>query len=242
MSADYGTRSPQQVIWLVGAVSLVVVMIVGGGWLALRGTATAAPAPATAAVAPPRATSTDVTPGTIDGVPWGHPLTRDGAVAAALTAVAVTGQAEAVLDPERFQDVAAKVFTPEEATAQVEQVDAARAELEASTWAQQPPSRRMYHFAPLAARLVEFDPTLPSARVEVWSMTLVGVGDAGGAVFTTSTVDLVEDGEAGTWRVAGVETEEGPTPLVQAAASAPGRTRALLRGAVSTMPVPVGQP
>ena len=242
MSADYGTRSPQQVTWLVGAVSLVVVMIVGGGWLALRGSATATPAPAPAGAAESAVPSTSDLPVTIDGVPWGHPLTRDGAVAAALTAVAVTGQADAVLDPERFRDVAEMVFTRDAATVQVEQVDAARAELEASTWAQQPPSRRMYHFAPLAARLVEFDPTLPTARVEVWSMTLVGVGDAGGAVFTTSTVDLVEDDVAGTWRVAGVETEEGPTPLVQAAASAPGRTRALLRGAVSTMPVPVGQP
>lgn len=242
MTSDYGTRSPQQVVWLVGAVGLVVVMVVGGGWLTLRGMAGASAASVTTPTSEPRPATLGGESTTVAGVPWDHPPTPDGAVAAALTAVAVTGQAEAVFEQERFRDVAAEIFTPEEATAQAERVDAARAELEASTWAQQPPSRRMYHFSPLAARLVDHDRTLFAARVEVWSMTLLGVGDAGGAVFTTSTVDLAEDGETGTWRVTGVETEEGPTPLVQAAASAPGRTRALLRGAVSTMPVPVGQP
>ena len=68
-------------------------------------------------------------------------------------------------------------------------------------------------------------------------MTLVGVGDAGGAVFTTSTVTLTADGNS--WTVTGLDTVEGPTPLVQATASAPGRTRALLRDAAATWPLPL---
>lgn len=242
MAPEYGTRSPQQVVWLVGAVSLVVVMVLGGGWLALRGMPEVSrdpdrPAPTESAAAP----SAD-SDAALAGLPWPHPLTRDGAVAAALAVITATGLGDVVFDAERFREIAAVVFTPGEAAAQAEQVDAARAELEASAWGQQPASRRMYHFAPLAARLVDFADTPRRARVEVWAMTLVGVGDAGGAAFTTSTVELVAADDNGTWRVADVETEDGPTPLVQAAASAPGRTRALLRDAVATMPVPVDPP
>jgi hypothetical protein len=68
-------------------------------------------------------------------------------------------------------------------------------------------------------------------------VTLVGVGDAGGAVFTTSTVDLTSN--EGTWQVTGLDTVEGPTPMVSATATAPGRTRALLRDAAATLPLPL---
>ena len=57
------------------------------------------------------------------------------------------------------------------------------------------------------------------------------------AAFTTSTVTLI--GSDGTWIVEELETVEGPTPLVQDTASAPGRTRALLRGATATWPLPL---
>ena len=96
----------------------------------------------------------------------------------------------------------------------------------------------MYFFVPVAVRLVAYDPgPSPAARVEVWAMTLVGVGDAGGAVFTTSIVDLAAD--ATTWTVTGVDTVEGPTPLVHTPPSAPGRSRALLRESVATWPLPL---
>ncbi|MEX0952665.1 MAG: hypothetical protein WDZ26_02410, partial [Nitriliruptoraceae bacterium] len=170
--------------------------------------------------------------------PWGFALTPDGAAAAAVTAVAVTGQPEVVFDPDRFADVAAVVFTDEEAAVQAGQVDAARIEFELSEWGRQPASRRLFFFTPLAVRLVAYDPgPSPAARVEVWAMTLVGVGDAGGAVFTTSTVDLAAD--AGGWTVTGVGTVEGPTPLVYDYASPPGRTRALLRDSMATWPLPL---
>ena len=129
------------------------------------------------------------------------------------------------------------VFTAEEAAAQARQVDTARTEFELSGWGAQPASRRLYFFAPVAVRLLAYDPAGPSAQVEVWAMTLLGAGDAGGAVFTTSTVDLAADGD--TWSVTRLESVEGPTPLVADNASAPGRTRALLRDALATLPLPV---
>ncbi|HEX2029011.1 MAG TPA: hypothetical protein VHF25_13530 [Nitriliruptorales bacterium] len=230
-----------QRLWLASAAALVGLLAVGGGWLVWQGLAH--PAVSLRATAPAvEAHDAAVTggwgaPELIGGVPWGFPLTPDGAAAAALTAVTVTGQPEVVFDPARFAEVAAVVFTADEAVAQGRQVDAARTEFDLSGWGRQPVSRRLYFFAPLAARLVAYNSAVQSARVEVWAMTLVGVGDAGGAVFTTSTVDLEADGA--TWTVTALDTVEGPTPLVQATASAPGRTRVLLRDAVAAWPLPL---
>ena len=243
MTTAYGARTPTQTAWLAGATVLLVVLLAGGGWLVWQGVDHARPP-----ITPNSGTVLSVSPDDvafgapelIDGVPWGFPLTADGAAAAAVTAVAVTGQAGTVFDADRFAQVADVVFTPEQAAAQAQQVETARAEFELSGWARQPASRRLYWFNPLAVRLSAFDGSEPAAEVEVWSMTLVGVGDAGGAVFTTSTVTLA--GSGGTWIVEQLDTVEGPTPLVQDTASAPGRTRALVRGAVTTWPLPLPLP
>ncbi len=244
MPPDYGGRTPAQQAWLIGAAGLVLVMVVGGGWLAWRGLAAGAPplsgSPSNDSSAVPAAQVAFGAPHVANGVPWGYPLTPDGAAAAAVTAVAVTGQSDAVFNPDRFAEVATVVFTPDQAQQQARQVDAARTEFEVSGWGQQPLSRRMYHFAPLAVRLAAYDPAGPTAKVEVWAMTLVGVGDAGGAVFTTSTVDLATNDASRTWIVTSLESVEGPTPLVHEAASTPGRTRALVRDAAATLPLPIG--
>jgi hypothetical protein len=238
--SGYGERTRAQVVWLAGAAALVGLLLLGGGWLVWQGLTR----PAVSLREATAAEAQDLTaaaawgaPEVMDGVPWGFPQTPGGAAAAAVAAVAVTGQPESVFDQERFARVAAVVFTDTEAAVQARQVEAARTEFELSGWGSQPASRRLYFFAPLAVRLVAYDPRTPAASVEVWAMTLVGVGDAGGAVFTTSTVDLT--GEAQTWAVTGLDTVEGPTPMVSASASAPGRTRALLRDAAATLPLPV---
>jgi hypothetical protein len=238
---DYRQRSRLQTVWLAGAIALLAVLLFGGGWLVLRGISTTRPASVNLA---PTATSAAEelalgVPAFVDGVPWGFALDPAGAAAAGTTAVAVTGQPEVAFDPERFAQVAEVVFTEDEATTQARQVDAARTQFEVSGWADQPASRRMYHLAPLAVRLTAFDPDSVTARVEVWAMTLVGVGDTGGAVFTTSTIDLVADDMTGTWRVTALDTLEGPVPLVLETASAPGRTRALVRDAASVLPLPL---
>jgi hypothetical protein len=241
MAGDYSDRTRLQTAWLVGACGLLGVLLLGGGWLAIRGLSAPGPAP------PGRAPVADAAvgevglgaPGLVEGVPWGFALDPAGAAAAGVTAVAVTGQPEVVFDADRFTQVAEVVFTEDEATTQARQVDAARTQFELTGWADQPASRRMYHLAPLAVRLTAFDPDGTTARVEVWAMTLVGVGDTGGAVFTTSTIDLVADDTTGTWRVTALGTLAGPVPLVLETASAPGRTRALVRDAAAVLPLPL---
>lgn len=247
MSGDYGSRTQGQRIWLAGAAALLTVLVVGGGWLAWRGLDHAAPT--LSAQSGQQSLVLDEgevgfgAPQLIDGVPWGFPLTPEGAAAAAVSAVAVTGQANAVFDASRFEDVATVVFTANEAARQGEQVAAARAEFEVSGWGQQPASRRTYFLTPLAVRLVSFQPGPgtegASARVEVWAMTLIGVGDAGGAVFTTSTVDLAAEGGSDSWKVTALDSSEGPVPMVAGTASAPGRTRAFVRDSLPTVPLPL---
>ena len=240
MLGGYGERSTSQRVWLAGAAALTGLLLVGGGVLVWRGLSRPDFTLRMAAIGDPpdrRVPGVLGAPQLIDGVPWGFPLTSHGAAAAAVTAVAVTGQPEAVFDATRFAEVADVVFTEAAATAQERQVEAARTEFELSGWGSQPESRRLYFFTPLAARLVAYDAAVSTARVEVWAMTLVGVGDAGGAVFTTSTVTLESAGD--TWTVTGLDSVDGPTPLVHPSASAPGRTRALLRDAVAAWPLPM---
>ena len=241
MRGDYGDRTRLQTVWLGAACALLGVLLLGGGWLVLRGIS--APASSAVDITPTVTAASEglalAAPAFVDGVPWGFPLDPAGAAAAGVTAVAVTGQPEVAFDPNRFAEVAAVVFTEEEATTQARQVDAARTQFELSGWAEQPASRRMYHLAPLAVRLTAYDPQTVTARVEVWAMTLVGVGDTGGAVFTTSTIDLGADQSTGTWRVTSLDTVEGPVPFVLDSASAPGRTRALVRDAAAVLPLPL---
>jgi hypothetical protein len=236
-------RTTGRLVGLIAALVLLLVLLIGGGWLTLRGLQTDPPPPA--ASTPPAAGSqpADATvvgiPEFVDGVPWGFALDPAGATAAGVTVVAVTAQPDVAFDPERFAKVAAVMFTGEEAAVQARQVDAARTNFELSGWGEQPASRRMYHLAPLAVRLVAYEPAALTATVEVWAMTLVGVGDAGGAVFTTSTVELTAQPNGDTWVVVGLDTVEGPTPLVYDHPSAPGRTRMLVRGATPLLPLPL---
>jgi hypothetical protein len=233
-------RTSGRPVGLAAALGLLLVLLVGGGWLTLRGLqADPPPPPPSVASAQPAGAVPVGVPQFVDGVPWGYPLDPAGATAAGVTVVAVTGQPQVAFDADRFGEVAAVMFTDDEAAVQARQVDAARTNFELSGWAEQPASRRMYHLAPLAARLAAYDPAALTATVEVWAMTLVGVGDAGGAVFTTSTVELTAHPNGDTWVVVGLDTIEGPTPLVYDHPTAPGRTRSLVRDATPLLPLPL---
>jgi hypothetical protein len=237
VTADYPGRSRLQHVGLAAAITLALMLLVAGGWLAWKGLRTAPPDPSTAVTGTTPADPPAPTSAAADGgVPWGFALDVEGAVAAASVAVAATGHERVVFDPARFDTLAGRLFTDDEAVVQARQVDAARVQFEVSGWDEQPPSRRTYHLAVLAARPTAFDPDAGTATVEVWAMTLVGIGDRGGAVFTTSTVTLtVQDGG---WRIAGLETAEGPTPMLDATPDPPGRIRALTRDALPTVPLP----
>jgi hypothetical protein len=235
----YQDRSRRHLVGLAAALALVVLLVVAGGWLAWQGLRTAPPDPDTAPAGAARA-DTAAAPATladeVGGVPWGFALDVEGAVAAASVAVAATGHQQVVFDPDRFDTLARQLFTPDEARVQARQVDAARVQFEVSGWDGQPASRRTYHLAVLAARPMAFDPAAGTATVEVWAMTLVGIGDRGGGVFTTSTVTLTTDD--GGWRIAGLDSQPGPTPMVDATPDPPGRIRQLTRDALPTAPLP----
>jgi len=145
VTSDYRERTRIQSAALIGAVALLGLLLLGGGWLVIRGLTNPAGVPVEQAheVAMPTAEGTMGVPDFVDGVPWGFALDPAGAAAAGLTAVAVTGQPEVAFDPERFLEVAEVVFTPEEAATQARQVDAARTQFELSGWAEQPATRRI---------------------------------------------------------------------------------------------------
>ena len=238
MSAGYPDRSRRHQVGLAAAIALALLLVVAGSWLAWQGLRTARPDVDTtitggAPANPPPSSTASAADG---GVPWGFALDVQGAVAAASVAVAATGHEQVVFDPDRFDTLAHQLFTPDEARVQARQVDAARVQFEVSGWDGQPASRRTYHLAVLAARPTAFDPGAGTATVEVWAMTLVGIGDRGGAVFTTSTVTLTTDD--GDWKIAGLDSQPGPTPMVDATPDPPGRIRALTRDALPTVPLP----
>lgn len=240
---------------MLAAATLLAVVVLGAGWLAFHGTDTSTSAPPEL-----RNTATGPTdPGTegvgvaepgvslagqtrmVDGVPWGWPLTPDGAAAAAMTAHVQLARPDVVIDPDRVEELAAVMFSPEEADRQRRLAEVLRTELEVSGWFDQPASRRMYHVAPLAVSVPRWEPERGLATVEIWSLQLLGVGDTGGASFVTSTAHLqVVDGD---WQVAGAEAVEGPTPYLQSRPNAPGLVRALLQKSVplTAIPIDVGQ-
>ena len=238
MADDYTHTSRSRQLSLAAAGLLLAVLLIGG--MLLVGRAVTGATSATVPLPDPDSTPARDEDGValVDGVPWGFALDRPGAVAAAAAVITVTGQAEVAFDPDRFDELAGLMFTPSEAAVQARQVEVARTNFELSGWAEAPDSRRIYHLAPLAVRLTAFDDDAVTASVEVWAVTLVGVGDTGGAVFTTSTLELAADEDTGTWRVWALDTVEGPVPLVYDAPSAPGRTRQVVRDAIPMLPLP----
>ena len=87
MSSDYGDRTSTQRLWLAGAVGLVGVLLVGGGWLVWQGLTRPAVSPPQAQPAGeaqhPRLPVAWGAPDLVDDVPWGFPLTADGAATSA---------------------------------------------------------------------------------------------------------------------------------------------------------------
>jgi hypothetical protein len=236
VSAGYPDRSRRHQVGLAAALALALLLVVAGGWLAWQGLRTAPPEVDTAVTGTAPTDPPASAPESQGGVPWGFALDVEGAVAAASVAVAATGHEQVVFDPARFDTLARRLFTDDQAVVQARQVDAARVQFEVSGWDDQPASRRTYHLAVLAARPTAFDAEAGTAEVEVWAMTLVGIGDRGGAVFTTSTVTLTAvDGD---WKIAGLDSQPGPTPMVDATPDPPGRIRALTRDALPAVPLP----
>jgi hypothetical protein len=186
--------------------------------------AVASPNDSTAATEPPLATDTPVataptSPAAVDefGVPHGWRRDADGALAAAVSAVRLTGsiaRAGFITRSDMIAALATERFGPtlaSESSNQLAEMTTALGEASVA------PGDLVWSELALTARVVHADDH--AARVEVWSVLVVGVLDLGAPrqAWRTVTVELVW--EAGDWKVDGWSAQPGPTPLLDATAA-----------------------
>lgn len=197
------------------AIAAVAVVVVVG----LR--AVASPNDSTAPTESPPATDAPAAtaptgPAAVDefGVPHGWRRDADGAVAAAVSAVRLTGsiaRAGFITRSDMIAALATERFGPKLASESSNQLAEMTTALGEASVA---PGDLLWSELPLTARVVQAGDN--SARVDVWAVLVVGVLDLGAPrqAWRTVTVDLVW--EAGDWKVDGWSSQPGPTPLLDA--------------------------
>jgi len=152
----------------------------------------------------------------VDGVPHGWRHDPDGAEAAAVAVVRLTGEvatAGFITRSDIIASIATAAYGPELASVSSGQLAELSAELGDASVS---PAQLVWSEIPLATRVVSADAT--RARVKVWAVLVVGVPDVGAPrqAWRTVTVDLAW--ERGDWRIDGWDTRPGPTPALAATA------------------------
>lgn len=177
-----------------------------------RPSAASEPPPATAAPAATAPTG----PRAVDGlgVPHGWRRDADGAMSAAVAAVRLTGsiaRAGFITRSDMIAALATEHFGPTLASESSNQLAEMTTVLGEASVA---PGDLVWAELPLTARVISADDN--GARVEVWSVLVVGVRDFGAPrqAWRTVIVDLAW--EAGDWKVDGWSAQPGPTPLLDA--------------------------
>lgn len=151
------------------------------------------------------------------GVPTGWSGDAAGARAAAISAVAVTGEiarAGFITRSDMLSELASDRYAPTLAAESGRQLTAMLAEVEARGVARQ---SVLFRELPLTARVVNVDTT--TAQVEVWSV-LIAAAPGGGAprqAWRTVAVELVW--ERDDWRIDGWTASAGPTPALASSAA-----------------------
>lgn len=151
----------------------------------------------------------------VHGVPAGWSPTRDGALAAAVSAVGLTGdvaRAGFITRADMIRTFATDRFAPMLVELSADQLDEMISELTPAGVAAG--SVTLTELA-LTAHVAAFDES--AAVVEVWSVTVMSVGDVAAPrqVWRTVTVELAWEGDD--WRVDGWTSVPGPTPALNAA-------------------------
>ncbi len=151
------------------------------------------------------------------GVPVGWSHDESGALAAAVSAVRLTGEiarAGFITRTDMIETLASARYGPTLAADSAAQLGEMSGELGAAGVTVQSVT---FAELPLTARVVHTDSA--SAEVEVWTVSVITVADvtAPRQVWRTVTVELLW--EAADWRVDGWTTRPGPTPAL--AVSAP---------------------
>lgn len=179
---------------------------------------TAADQPSPAVAAAPDVTAPSGPAGVDElGVPHGWRRDADGALGAAVSAVRLTGpiaQAGFITRSDMISALATERYGPTLASESSSQLAEMTTVLGAASVA---PRDLVWSELPLTARVVEADQRI--ARVEIWSVLVVGVHDLGAPrqAWRTVTVDLVW--EASDWKIDGWSARQGPTPMLDATAT-----------------------
>ncbi|MFZ6003055.1 MAG: hypothetical protein ACOYXM_03910 [Actinomycetota bacterium] len=152
----------------------------------------------------------------VDGIPPGWRHDGDGARAAAMAAVSVSGDiatAGFITRDDLIESIASSDYASELAALSSRQLGELSIELGEAGIA---PSQLLWSEIPLRARTVSADDR--SALVDVWSVLVVGVPGVGAPrqVWRTVTVGLVW--ERDDWRISGWNASAGPTPALASAA------------------------
>lgn len=151
----------------------------------------------------------------VHGVARGWSPTRDGALAAAVSAVGVTGdvaRAGFITRADMIRTLATGRFAPILGDLSANQLDEMISEL---TPAGVAAGSVTFTELALTAHVASFDEA--AAVVEVWSVTVISVGDVAAPrqVWRTITVELAWEHDD--WRVDGWTAVPGPTPALDAA-------------------------
>ena len=150
----------------------------------------------------------------VDGVPHGWRHDADGARAAALAAVSLTGviaKSGFITRSDIIGSIATSGYGP--ALASVSSGQLAELSVELGDVGVSP-SELVWSEIPLTARTVSVDDR--RAVVEVWAVLVVGVPGAGAPRQAWRTVTVEVAWERSDWRIDGWDTRPGPTPALAA--------------------------
>lgn len=150
----------------------------------------------------------------VDGVPHGWRHDAEGARAAALAAVSLTGDiatAGFITRSDIIDSIATADYGPALASLSSSQLVDLSVELGDVGVS---PSELVWSEIPLTARVVSADDH--RAVVEVWAVLVVGVPGVGAPRQAWRTVTVEVAWERGDWRIDGWDTQPGPTPALAA--------------------------
>ena len=199
---------------VIGIAVVATLTFVGLRALASRDGSTAAE-DAPQVTAPVRPSTVVPTPVTTDerGVPGGWSHDAEGAVRAAVSAVRITGpiaRAGFITRSDMIATIASERYGPTLARESASQLSEMSMILGTASI---PAGDLVWSELPLTATVVLAG---DAARVEVWSVLVIGVLDVGAPrqAWRTVTVDLIwEDSD---WKIDGWSALPGPTPLLDA--------------------------
>ncbi len=197
--------------------TVAAIAVVAAGSLGLRAcnSSPTAPDPAVPVTvdAPPAVLPVGPTE-VVDGVPHGWRHDAEGARAAALAAVSLTGKiatAGFITRSDIISSIATTGYGPALASLSSGQLAELSVELGGVG---KSPSELVWSEIPLTGRNVSVDDR--RAVIEVWAVLVVGVPGVGAPRQAWRTVKVEVAWERGDWRIDGWDTRPGPTPALAA--------------------------